>query len=555
MDPIDEICNRYVDEYVAHSPMVGTALGRDTRPGELDDLSPDGLAAHQELVTRSLAAARAVTPSDRHAAVAAATFLERTQVESDIYDAGLVHANLNVMASPVQDVRQIFDLMPDDTDDDWALIARRMAAVPAALAGYRRSLLEAASRGVVSARRQALRCAEQADRWAGVVGDAPFFTGKVADSGTEGGLRADLETAANDAAAAYADLAAFLRETIAPQAPEKDAVGADAYRLQSRAFTGAALDLQECYEWAWHELATITEEMHAVAGRLRPGLSLAQTAAALDDDAAYVIRGQAEFRDWMQALSDTAIASVVDVHFDIPDAIKALRCKIAPPGGNTGAYYVSPSDDLSRPGTMWWSVTADTSSFATWRETTTVFHEGVPGHHLQLATCVYAKDSLNDFQRLMSFTSGHGEGWALYAERLMQELGHLDDDGDLLGLLDSQLFRTARVIVDIGMHLELEIPAGSGFHEGERWTPELGLEFLLTHTLIDEQYARDELDRYLGWPGQAPAYKIGERIWLAARADARARHGAAFDLKTFHTAALGLGGMGLDPFVELLAQL
>ena len=105
------------------------------------------------------------------------------------------------------------------------------------------------------------------------------------------------------------------------------------------------------------------------------------------------------------------------------------------------------------------------------------------------------------------------------------------------------------------MHLELEIPAGTGFHEGERWTPELGLEFLLTRTISDPAHSRDEIDRYLGWPGQAPSYKLGERVWLRAREDARLRHGESFDLKAFHTAALNMGGMGLDPLAERLALL
>ena len=125
----------------------------------------------------------------------------------------------------------------------------------------------------------------------------------------------------------------------------------------------------------------------------------------------------------------------------------------------------------------------------------------------------------------------------------------------LLGMLDSQLFRAARVIVDIGMHLELGIPSGTGFHEGERWTPQLGLDFLLERTVSDPVHCRDEIDRYLGWPGQAPSYKIGERVWLAGRDAARQRHGDDFDLKAFHTAALRMGGMGLDPLAEQLALL
>jgi len=204
---------------------------------------------------------------------------------------------------------------------------------------------------------------------------------------------------------------------------------------------------------------------------------------------------------------------------------------------------------------MWFSVEEGREHFTTWRETTVIYHEGVPGHHLQLATAVLQKESLNDFQRMLAGTSGHAEGWALYAERLVRELGYLQDQGNLLGMLDSQLFRAARVVLDIGMHLELEIPAGTGFQEGQRWTPELGLEFLLTRTLADPVLCRDEIDRYLGWPGQAPSYKLGERVWLAGRADAKQRHGAAFAEKAWHTAALNLGGMGLKPLAEALDRL
>ena len=130
---------------------------------------------------------------------------------------------------------------------------------------------------------------------------------------------------------------------------------------------------------------------------------------------------------------------------------------------------------------------------------------------------------LNRWQRLMCWVSGHGEGWALYAERLMDELGYLADPADRLGMLDGQSFRAARVIVDIGMHLELEIPRDNpfGFHPGETWTPALGLEFMRQHCRMDDAFIRFEVNRYLGWPGQAPSYKVGERIWLEARDAAR----------------------------------
>jgi uncharacterized protein (DUF885 family) len=192
---------------------------------------------------------------------------------------------------------------------------------------------------------------------------------------------------------------------------------------------------------------------------------------------------------------------------------------------------------------MWWSVPHGVTEFATWKELSTVYHEGVPGHHLQIAQTVYRSDLLNRWRRLASWISGHGEGWALYAERLMADLGFLDEPGDYMGMLDSQSFRAARVVLDIGIHCGFEAPAEVG---GGGWTYAKAWDFLSAHVASAEGFRRFELDRYLGWPGQAPSYKIGERMWLQLREDARAKAGDDFDLKAFHRAALDVGSIGLD---------
>jgi uncharacterized protein (DUF885 family) len=556
MTSVHQICDQYVEEYAALHPVDATAMGVPGYDDQLTDYSPQGHQARGDLARKAEARVRAAVPTDDSERTAQAIFLERIGVELEMYDAGLKLASLNVLASPVQEIRMIFDLMPRQTDDDWRAIAARMAKVPDALDGVRVSLLEAADKGRVSALRQLTKVAEQADTWAGLSGRAGFFVTLISGaSDVSDEIKADLERGAQVAQKAYAELAGFLRAELAPRAPTKDAVGEETYRLCSRYFLGAEVDLREAYEWGWAEFSRIESQMREVSARIKPGASLAEVAEFLNQDERYTIRGRTEFEQWMRNLSDEALKSLQGKHFDIPDSLMELECKIAPPGGGNSAYYTPPSEDFSRPGRMWWSVSADKQEFSTWREVSTVYHEGVPGHHLQVGTTVYQSSTLNRFQRLLSFTSGHGEGWALYAERLMQDLGYLSDDADLLGMLDAQLFRTARVIIDIGMHLELEIPKETGFHEGERWTPELGLEFMLTRTITDPELIHDEIDRYLGWPGQAPAYKLGERLWLAAREEARERQGDAFDIKEFHTKALRLGGMGLDTLREQLALL
>lgn len=553
---VHQISDRFVEELATLDPIAGTYLGIPGGDEELTDYSPEGHHARAELARRSLAEVSAAEPTDASEEVAKAVFLERVGLDVELHEVGADMASLNVIASPVQELRQVFDLMPTETSENWATIAKRLAAMPAAVAGVRAGLTQAAADGNVAAVRQVKRVAEQCETWSGRRGGESFFATMVGRAeGVDEAVRDDLALAAAKAGEAYAGLADFLRTELLAKAPEKDAVGEQRYRLWSRFFTGAQLDLREAYEWGWREFAEIEAEMKQVAGRIKPGATLAEAATALDADTRYRVHGQAAYADWMQTVSDQALAELRGSHFDIPDELMRLECRIAPPGGGVGAYYTGPTDDFSRPGRMWWSVPADKEDFPTWRELSTVYHEGVPGHHLQVATSVHQAKRLNKFQRLACFVSGHGEGWALYAERLMRELGYFDDDGTLLGMLNDQLFRAARVVVDIGMHLELEIPGGTGFHEGQRWTPELGLEFMLTRTITDADHVHDEIDRYLGWPGQAPSYKLGERLWLAARNDAQQRHGSAFELKRFHREALQMGGMGLDTLREQLAKL
>ena len=342
--------------------------------------------------------------------------------------------------------------------------------------------------------------------------------------------------------------------------PRTDAAGqperclrARSLRRASRYYLGAAADLREAYAWSWEELARLRAEMARVSNQVRPGATVREAMAILDEDPARRLDGSENFRAWMQEHAERTIAELHGRHFDIPQPAHRIEAVIVPTHEG-GMYYTPPSDDWSRPGRVCWSVPDGIETFATWKEVTVVNHEGVPGHHLQAAHAMAQRENLNRWQR-MSFVSGHGEGWALYAERLMGDLGYLDDPGAYLGMLDSQQLLTAQVPLDIGVHLELDVPKGTGWHEGERWNAQIAWEILRAHSSWDDRQLRSELRRCLGLPGQAPSYKLGEQIWLQARQDARARTGAAFNLKDFHANALSLGGMGLDPLREALARI
>ena len=553
---VDALSDRYVEEAAALDPMMAAYAGIAGHDDRLPDLSPTGFAERAELDRQVLADVRAATPVDERERVAQEAFLERLGLKVEMYDAGIVTSQVSVTAGPMQNVRGVLDLMPTDGEEAQRTISARLAAVPQALAEYRETLLESADRGRVSARRQLGEVAAQVRRWTGQDGATDLFRKLVEGLDADGSLADDLARNAAAASAAFAEFGRFLGDELAPRGREREAVGRDEYALCNRWFLGATVDLDETYAWGWEELKRLDDEKRETADRIKSGSTVREAVAVLDADPALIVEGRERFRDWMQELSDRTVAEMADVHFDIPEPIRRLECCLAPTNDG-GIYYTSPSEDFSRPGRMWWSVPDGIERFATWRETTTVFHEGVPGHHLQGAQTMYRADLLNRWQRSVCWVSGHGEGWALYAERLMDDLGYLAAPGDYMGMLDGQSMRAARVIVDIGMHLELEIPKDNpfGFHPGETWTPALGLAFMRDHCLMEDEYIRYEVLRYLGWPGQAPSYKVGERIWLQCREEVRDRLGDAFDLKAFHRAALDLGSLGLDPFRAAMARL
>ncbi|MGI5212855.1 DUF885 domain-containing protein [Plantactinospora sp. CA-290183] len=556
MGRINELADRYVEEWARLNPTGATYVGIGGHDDQLGDLSPDGFAAQAELTRRTLADLERTEPDTEAERTAREAMRERLGLELARYDAGESMSELNVIASGLHELRQVFDLMPVEGEQAVSNIAARLNQFAGALEAYKTTLRTAAGAGHVSSRTQIVEVAKQCDTWADPGGD-DFFHSLVERLSAGDALAADLRRGAAAATAATAGFGRFLRDELAPRGRAKQAAGRERYQLASQYFLGARVDLEETYAWGFEELARLEAEMATVAARIAgPGAGVDAAVAALDADPTRRIQGKEAFRDWMQALADKAIAELHGTHFDIPEQVRRIECCLAPTSDG-GIYYTGPSEDFARPGRMWWAVPQGVTDFSTWREVTTVYHEGVPGHHLQVAQTQVRAEVLNRWQRLLAWCSGHGEGWALYAERLMDELGYLSDPGDKLGMLDGQAFRAARVVVDIGMHLELEVPRDNpfGFHPGERWTPELGWEFMRAHCRVPDENLRFELNRYLGWPGQAPSYKVGERIWLQARADAQARKGAAFDLKAFHRDALNLGSIGLDPLQSALSRL
>lgn len=539
---IDTLANEYFRKSIELSPETATYLGSDAADkGKLDDYSIEGRAKERDLEASTLAALSRLEPVDEVDRITKAAMQERLGLSIELHDSGESIAPLRVIASPLQSISEIFDLMPRETPQDWETIGRRLSAVPEAVAQYRESLIWRRDNGPAIQARQVQRCAEQADHTAG---ESSAFSILIAD-------HPELAEQAQTARAAYGELASFLRTEILPTATEKDGVGSERYQLNSRYFLGSTIDMEETYEWGKEQLANIISEQEKIAEKLYgPGTSVREAMTRLDEEPSRQIQGVKAFQAWMQETADTAM-SAMEAHFDIPEPMRRIECCIADSG--TGAvYYTGPTDDFSRPGRMWWAVPSGVEKFSTWQEKTTIHHEGVPGHHLQIGLATYLSSTLNDWRRQGCWVSGHGEGWALYSEQLMVELGLMDEPGDRMGVLDAMRLRAARVVVDLGVHLGK--PAGK-WGEGA-WNHDSAWEFLRTNLAGDDSFLRFELNRYLGWPGQAPAYKIGQRIWTDLREEARARataQGKEFNLTDWHMKALSVGSVGLDVLREALA--
>lgn len=549
---VDQIANEYFEKVLDLNPVQATELGRKGVETLYPDYSPAGEKAFARLAKKTLKKVDNVLPIDDVDLVTLDALQERLSLYRKQYKAGFGGWQMNNIASVPQEVRSVFDLMKRNTQQDWEHIIGRMHRVTEALEGYIQTLEAAREEGKVAPRRQVDIVIEQT---AAYYAPGGFFDELAAEvAAAVPSLKDEVAAGAEAAKEGYRRLNSYLVEKLQPVAPSRDAVGRKAYSLHSRSFLGTTIDLDETYAWGVKELESIIARQREVAEEIEPGASIERAKQLLDEDPARQLHGTDELKAWMQKLADAAVENLADTHFEIGGPMRRIECCIAPTNEG-GIYYTGPSPDFSRPGRMWWSVPEGEDTFTTWRETSTVYHEGVPGHHLQIAIATALKGTMNSWRTNMLWVSGHGEGWALYAERLMEELGYLKDPGDRMGMLNAQRMRTARVVFDIGVHCEMPIPAEwaeqLGVEPGTIWTSELGYEFLKLNLDESEGQQRFEFLRYLGWPGQAPSYKIGERLWLELR-DQALRRGD--DMRAFHTRALLLGSVGLDTLRRALTD-
>ena len=539
---IFELSDIYIDQSAAMSPMECTYLGKDLNQDKWDDFTIAGMAKSAELTRETLIKLQGLTPIDEIDRIAKTVMEERLISGLALHDSQEAHVLWNVLTSPPSNIRSIFELMPRISDKDFDNIARRLMAVENAHKQWISTISEVAKNGKTTAQRQVRGVIEQLESYAN-----GGYSQMCKNFDTDSKYPA-IHEAAKHAENSSAETAAYLKNEYMMIANPNDGVGAERYAVWSRYFTGANLDLRATYEWGIADLKAINARMWEIAADIKPGAkTLREVADVLDQDPKYVVKGKENVIKYLQDFTDAAIARMDGEFFEIDERIKICEARLAPDGSASAPYYFPPSEDLSRPGTTWIPMLGK-DEVSTWHLVSTWYHEAVPGHHLQCATVTIEKDRLTRFQRTAAWISGYGEGWALYAERFMNELGAFNEPGIEMGYLSAQALRAARIVVDIGMHL------GYTDFDGNVWNAQSSRKLLNEAALLDEAHSRSETDRYLGWPGQAISYKVGERVWMAAREDAKTRLGANFNMKKFHTYALKIGPMGLDPFAAEMAN-
>ena len=549
-----QLADNYVSELAELNPILSTRLG--LRPGEdrLPDFTPAGRETTDDLARTTLAELHTASTDDADDRRCGRLLRERLEADLAMSETGEHFRRISNLYGPPQLVRNVFLDMPASTPDDWTAIATRMSRVPQAIAGYRETLIEGLGRGLISGPRAVRTVIGQYGDWASAGEGKGWFAQFAAGADVPPALRADLDRAAAAAIGAITELRDWLAADYLPRAVgQPDGVGTERYLVCARSYTGADLDLADAYAYGWSQYHDLSGQMLTEARKIVPGAADVREAYEYLDTHGEAVEGVAQIRDRLQRMMDEAMDELDGTSFDIADPVRVVEARIAPAGSAAAPYYTAPSQDFSRPGRTWLP-TLGRTRFPLWNLVSTWYHEGVPGHHLQYANWRYLGDRLSIYQTSVGSVSACSEGWALYAERLMDELGYLTVPGTRLGYLDAQMARAIRVIIDIGMHTEAEIPADSPVGAGETWTPDLAREFFGQHSGRQKAFLDSEIIRYLSIPGQAISYKLGERAWLAGRDAAKRATGAGFDLKSWHMAALSLGSLGLNDLTEELAK-
>ncbi len=547
---MEERLQRLADEYwdgeMARSPFAATMFGDHRFDDRIPDLGPEGLAEHRAFAAGIEEQARQLgTLDDVGDSITQALLVDACRSTIEAIDRADIELSSDGFTGyPVSLLRSAARLSAPDGDSAGAQL-RRLAELPEAVDATVAHWRRGAERGWLPVSTIVARTRAMVEAYlAGSIGDDPFVGLDLADDIDAPAWRERAATVVADhvrpAYRRVADTLAAL-ELIGRDDDHPGlchlAGGDEHYASLVRRATTTDLDPTEIHEFGLQELTErLPAEWAAVGGRAVGISDRAELFAHLADDPALryddadeilslatgaIERAMAESPRWFARLPRSAIV------------VQAVPDSLAP--GSPPAYYSAPPADGSKPG-VYSANTHEPTRRNRFEAEVFAFHEAVPGHHLERASAVELDVPM--FQRRSSYMA-YSEGWGLYAERLADEMGVYSSDVMRLGMLSADAWRSARLVIDTGLH-------------AMGWTRSQSIEFLTTHVPIDVDVAAVEVDRYIGMPGQALSYKIGQRELFRLRERAMGRLGERFDIAGFHHAVLEHGAVPLTVLGQLV---
>ena len=557
---MNKLFDSFIQEMLDHSPEGATALGMDSGPraaqrSQLDDRS---LAASDDARKRTAADAAALrainraalSPADKISfdTVAYVTEGQDRAARTFAYAGGGVGGPYAVsqLTGSYQQIPDFLDSQhPVETAADAEAYLTRLQAFSVALDQDSEQMRHDAGLGDIAPDFVLDKALIQMAALHDLPADKSNMVASIAHRAKAAGLAGDYEgraskiyeTAVRPALARQIALAKDLRAKATHDAGVWRLPKGEEYYAQSlQQATTTKLSPKEVHELGLDRVAFISGQLDSDLKKLgRSQGTVGERLRGMYDDPKFQFPNTDPGKELLLADLNKKVAAVTA---KLPQYFKTLpkapllikRVPKATEAGAPGGYYNGASLDGKRPG-MYYINLRDTAEVPSWTLSTLTYHEGIPGHHLQISIAQEAPLPL--IRRIIGFNA-YQEGWALYAEQLADEMGmYADDPNGRIGYLHDALFRAVRLVVDTGYHQM-------------RWSREQGIKYYVDHLGDKEASAVTECERYCVWPGQACSYMVGKLTWLRLRAKAKAAMGDKFDIRTFHDAALLNGAMPLD---------
>ena len=540
------LADRFWDDYLETYPTWATVIGDRRFDDRLEDASPAANQARISWLDRVSAAASSIdpaglTPLER---VTRQMLVDESSGHAAALRTGMHDWTVDPLGGPTVSLLDLVDYQEVATPEDGRALVARYRAIGDYLDQVSANLVRAAGDGRVAVTAPVTRVLDVLDK----LSEEPAESWKLVEPAAAAhadwserdlsAFRADVMAAVRDVAIpAFARYRATIERDIGPQARSADRPGlvhlpggAESYRDWIRVHTTLDLEPEAIHRTGLAEIERIDTEFVELGRRALGTTDLQSTLAALRDDPRLRFETKDEVFETAKRSLERATGAVTGWFGRIPGA----ACIVVPVPSHsevhqTIAYYSWPAMDGSRPGRYYINLHAPETR-PRYEAEALAFHEAVPGHHLQIAIAQELPD-LPAFQRMLGSTA-FAEGWGLYTERLSDEMGLYTSDMDRFGILSFDAWRAGRLVVDTGMH-------------ALGWTRQQAIDFLKIHSALGENNIANEVDRYIVWPGQALAYKIGQLEILRLRAEAQERLGGAFDIKAFHDTVLGSGAVSL----------